>query len=440
LSASVLAGPVAHFSRTGILFGGAVTNTTSSTQPVFVTNTGDAPLTITSLTITGPEASYFLVAGACGGPPITLGPGQRCRIDLVFKPLGFTAAFGINHATLTVQSSAVPPSTDIALSGDTDKGAFPGDGYGNQATYVPSPEWLDFGTQSVGIASTPQTLALTNKTLYPFDIDQFALVGGDRDDFAMTANCAVGGKFSPATPCTAIVTFTPKAAGRGQPSSPSLRTLLTANGPIAIRSMAMAATPVPPRASPWSSTTTSRSTTISSPTSPPSRRISTQANTPTRWTRTGSTFKAYLTEQAGGSPVCRYYIPPGKGDSHFFGRGTVECTATGAANPTFTLEAHEFMFLSLPVSGVCPPATTAIYRVFSNRPDANHRYMTDRAIRDQMVARGWLGEGDGPDLVVLQPIARPLLHYPMSPPSRQISMRVTRRPAGCAPAARSRPF
>jgi len=401
LSASVLAGPVAHFSRTGILFGGAVTNTTSSTQPVFVTNTGDAPLTITALTITGPEASYFLVAGACGGPPITLGPGQRCRIDLVFKPLGFTAAFGINHATLTVQSSAVPPSTDIALSGDTDKGAFPGDGYGNQATYVPSPEWLDFGTQSVGIASTPQTLALTNKTLYPFDIDQFALVGGDRDDFAMTANCAVGGKFSPATPCTAIVTFTPKAAG---PRSTELSIITYSfNGEWTNR---YSINGNGGNAGPAQSVTV-----VEYYNEPLDHYFITHVaaeqanldagNTPTRWTRTGSTFKAYLTEQAGGSPVCRYYIPPGKGDSHFFGRGTVECTATGAANPTFTLEAHEFMFLSLPVSGVCPPATTAIYRVFSNRPDANHRYMTDRAIRDQMVARGWLAEGDGPDLVVM---------------------------------------
>jgi hypothetical protein len=42
-----------------------------------------------------------------------------------------------------------------------------------------------------------------------------------------------------------------------------------------------------------------------------------------------------------------------------------------------------------------------VYRVFSNRTDANHRYMVDRAVRDQMVAHGWLAEGDGPDLVVM---------------------------------------
>ena len=124
-------------------------------------------------------------------------------------------------------------------------------------------------------------------------------------------------------------------------------------------------------------------------------------NTPTRWNRTGQTFKVFTTAQTGTSPVCRYYIPPGLGDSHFFGRGMIECDATGQKNPTFVLEEPNFMFVTLPTAGVCPPGTTSIYRAFSNRTDANHRYMTDRAIRSQMVAAGWLAEGDGPDLVVM---------------------------------------
>ena len=124
-------------------------------------------------------------------------------------------------------------------------------------------------------------------------------------------------------------------------------------------------------------------------------------NTPTRWMRTGYSFRAYTSAQAGTSPVCRYYLPPAYGDSHFFGRGTAECDATGVAHPAFVLEEARFMHVFLPAAGVCAAGTTPIYRVFSNRPDANHRYMTDRAVRDQMVARGWLAEGDGPDLVVM---------------------------------------
>jgi hypothetical protein len=81
--------------------------------------------------------------------------------------------------------------------------------------------------------------------------------------------------------------------------------------------------------------------------------------------------------------------------------GTVECNATGQKNPSFSLEDPAFMQMFLPTAGTCPASTTQIYRVFSNRPDANHRYMTDKAIRTQMTAKGWAAEGDGPDLVVM---------------------------------------
>lgn len=120
------------------------------------------------------------------------------------------------------------------------------------------------------------------------------------------------------------------------------------------------------------------------------------------WTRTGKHFPVYPQAQPGASPICRYYIPPDKGNSHFYGRGTVECASTGQKNPTFVNEDPAFMYMILPTDGVCPANTTIpVYRVFSNRSDANHRYMIDPAVRDQMVARGWLAEGDGPDLVVM---------------------------------------
>jgi len=53
------------------------------------------------------------------------------------------------------------------------------------------------------------------------------------------------------------------------------------------------------------------------------------------------------------------------------------------------------------VAGTCPAATRPVYRVFSNRADVNHRYMTSRALRDQMAAQGWIAEGDGPDRVAM---------------------------------------
>jgi Repeat of unknown function (DUF5648) len=65
------------------------------------------------------------------------------------------------------------------------------------------------------------------------------------------------------------------------------------------------------------------------------------------------------------------------------------------------LEQSEYMHIWLPAQAFCPGNMRPIYRVFSNRSDANHRYTADLAVRDQMVQRGWLAEGDGPDQVVM---------------------------------------
>jgi hypothetical protein len=119
------------------------------------------------------------------------------------------------------------------------------------------------------------------------------------------------------------------------------------------------------------------------------------------WTRTGRTLPTYIMALNATSPVCRMYIPPESGDSHFFGRGMEECNTTAQRNPSFILEDPKFMQMYMPTQGVCPPNTIEVYRVFSNRRDANHRYMIDKALRDAMVAQGWRAEGDGPNIVAM---------------------------------------
>ena len=122
---------------------------------------------------------------------------------------------------------------------------------------------------------------------------------------------------------------------------------------------------------------------------------------PKGWARTGKAFATFTAPRGDTSPICRFYIPPQFGNSHFFGRGAAECNATAASNPTFVLEDPAFMQMVLPSAGACPSGTKPVYRVFSNRADANHRYTIERAVRDDMVVHGWLAEGDGPDLVVM---------------------------------------
>ena len=116
------------------------------------------------------------------------------------------------------------------------------------------------------------------------------------------------------------------------------------------------------------------------------------------WQRTGYTFHAYTAAVAGLSPVCRFYIPPANGDSHFFSASPDECAQTQAKFPTFVYEAANVFYIALPNSstGACPTGTDPVYRLFDNRTDANHRYTTVTDVVDQMKAMGWIAEGYGP--------------------------------------------
>lgn len=121
------------------------------------------------------------------------------------------------------------------------------------------------------------------------------------------------------------------------------------------------------------------------------------------WARTGASFKAYATPTAGASPVCRYYIPPAQGNSHFYSASPAECAQVSALFPTFIEESPDVMYMRLPepATGACAAGGLPVYRVWSNRADSNHRYTTDAKVRDRMVAKGWVAEGYGPDAVIM---------------------------------------
>ena len=131
------------------------------------------------------------------------------------------------------------------------------------------------------------------------------------------------------------------------------------------------------------------------------------------WTRTGYFFDGYATStEALGttvSPVCRFYIPPQHGDSHFLSASPAECAdvlAKIGADPNFSgyIEetAAEF-YIALPDTntGACPSGTAPVYRLWNGRADSNHRYATSIADRDAMVAKGYVKEGYGPNSVTL---------------------------------------
>jgi hypothetical protein len=126
------------------------------------------------------------------------------------------------------------------------------------------------------------------------------------------------------------------------------------------------------------------------------------------WVRTGESFKAYATGSgADGSinPVCRYYGNPLRGlDSHFYSADTGECVGVFVIFPfVWLLESDNVFQINLPdtATGACPSGTIPVYRLWDQPGDSNHRYTASAAIKDQMLAAGYVLEGYGPDAVVM---------------------------------------
>ncbi|MEO8976886.1 MAG: S8 family serine peptidase [Casimicrobiaceae bacterium] len=121
------------------------------------------------------------------------------------------------------------------------------------------------------------------------------------------------------------------------------------------------------------------------------------------WRRTGQSFNAYTHPALGASPVCRFYLPPQFGDSHFFSASPAECATVHAQFPAFVYETTNAFYIDLPdfTTGVCPQGDTPVYRLWNHRADTNHRYTTSIALRDQMLAKGYIAEGYGPQAVAM---------------------------------------
>jgi hypothetical protein len=122
------------------------------------------------------------------------------------------------------------------------------------------------------------------------------------------------------------------------------------------------------------------------------------------WTRTGQQFDVYVhdpTPATGNLPlasVCRYYGLPAFGlDTHFYSAFADECDAVMVKWPDrWEPETADAFRVHLPsVDGTCAGGTRPLFRLYNGRADANHRYTTSRAVRDAMIAKGWISEGFG---------------------------------------------
>lgn len=171
---------------TSLTFSQQAIGTTSASQQVTLTNSGDVALTLITTSL---AAGDFTATNSCGA---SLNPHSTCAISIAFVPTGV----GTRSATLTITDQFRYQTVTLTGTGVAPAGV------------SLSPASLNFSATGVGLSAPPQTLTLTNNGGLPLHIANTVLSAGF---ILASSNCGV--TLSPTASCNLIIVFSPKSAG-----------------------------------------------------------------------------------------------------------------------------------------------------------------------------------------------------------------------------------
>jgi hypothetical protein len=179
--------PFVTLSPTSLSFENQTVGIGSSPLVVTLTNSGNLPLTITSIQITGADSSDFGQTNNC---PSSLAPNVSCKISVTFTP----TATGNRSAAVSVTDNAPGSPQSVPLTG-----------VGTSPSVTLSPASLTFVPQVVGTTSPPQTVQLSAS--YAISITSIETSA----EFGQSNNCGKG--LPPGGNCQILLTLTPTASG-----------------------------------------------------------------------------------------------------------------------------------------------------------------------------------------------------------------------------------
>jgi hypothetical protein len=177
-------------SATSLSFGTVLVGASATAPAVILTNHQLVALTNINVAVTG---TSFSQTNTCG---TSIAAAAQCTISITFSP----TVSGLQTGTVTITDSASNSPQTISLRGS---GLLP-------VTLSPGP--LNFGTQTVGTTSAPQTETLTNNQKVTLNITGITIAGTNSSNFAQTGTTC-GSTLSAGGKCTITLTFTPSATG-----------------------------------------------------------------------------------------------------------------------------------------------------------------------------------------------------------------------------------
>lgn len=211
---AVPAAPIAQLSPTTLSYS-QVINTASANQTATLSNTGNAPLQIGSITLGGAAAAdYTIAAGSSCTAGGTVAAGASCSLLVSFRP----PASGTRTAAITIShnDTARSPST-LSLNGT---GTTQPTGQLAVNTLA-----LSYAAQPLGSSSAAQTVTVSNSGSAALSLSTLAIGGAQSSDFAIVAGsapCSVGTSLAVGASCTVDVLFTPTVASGTRSASLSL--------------------------------------------------------------------------------------------------------------------------------------------------------------------------------------------------------------------------
>ena len=177
-----------------ITFGNQAVGTTSAAQVATLTNVGNATLTISSIQVTGPNASDYTLTNTCGS---SLAPSAQCTLSVTFTP----GAAGTRTASVVFTDNATGSPQTVSLTGTC-----------IAPSVSLSATSVSFGNQPVGTTSAASAVTVTNNGAAALTFTSIAATG----DFAVAASgttCSTSAPVAPSGNCVINVTFTPTATG-----------------------------------------------------------------------------------------------------------------------------------------------------------------------------------------------------------------------------------
>jgi hypothetical protein len=178
-------------SAIALSFPSTVTGQLSSVQTVTLTNSGGVPLTSVAISVSG----AFQQTNNC---TTSLAANYSCAISVQFNPTATTTQTG----TLSIADATRSQPETVALSGT---GLAP-------SVLGVSPASLTFAVQTVGQASSSQTVTVSNTGGAPLANVGFQINGLYASSFSYVSTTC-GATLANGSSCTVQVVFTPAAAG-----------------------------------------------------------------------------------------------------------------------------------------------------------------------------------------------------------------------------------